>query len=394
MPGPGGINPNEYRVASQYPQPGSDPSHNQSRLSSAMGSVLKYSSPVVGAAFDYMTQLQSQHEQESYNSREASKARKFSAEQASAAQAFNRSESRWAAAWNSPEHQVQQFKAAGLSPGLMYGQMAPSTAQAATGSPGGTVQAASAASSKSEFSRVVDQALKQKEIDSTAALQQSEVARNQVESMRVQIDNLSLHQRNLAQLDQWLASGELDRESAERIRLLRDNEAEQLRESINNLVASTGKINAEAKFISDVQTPNVISDTNLKGSQKNLVDAQTNTEKERPSLVREQVVSEGLNQNLTAARTNEINLANREYVKSWDYIEKVLVDNGYDKNLTPFAVKFLSHVFPEVASKGAQVVESWLDAGNWLQFFSRWISSKNIGRANAYEHIQSDEKKN
>ena len=149
MPGPAGINPNEFRVASSYATPGQSPDQTRRDLSGGFSKLSSFVSPVIGAAFDYMSQLQSQHEQESFNSREAAKAREFSAKQASAAQAFNRSESRWAAAWNSPEHQIQQFKAAGLSPGLMYGQMAPSTAQGASGSPGGSVQAASAASSSS-----------------------------------------------------------------------------------------------------------------------------------------------------------------------------------------------------------------------------------------------------
>lgn len=396
MPGPGGVNPVLSRGQMTYSPPGGQPEETQKQnyLGSALSAISGKAGPLVGAAFDYFTQLQSQHEQESFNSREAAKARHFSAQQASAAQAFNRGEARWAAAWNSPEHQVQQFKAAGLSPGLMMGQMSPSTAQAATGSPGASSQAASAAASSSSFGKAVDSMIQKKAVDSTAALQSTEAARNEVESLHVQIDNMSLHQRNLAAYEQMLASGELDRENAERVRLLRDNEAEQLRESINNLISSTKKLDAESKFIAEVQTPNVQSQTSLNKSQKGLVDAQTDTEKERPELVRQQAQSESFNQDLAAARANEINLANREYRTMWDHIEKVLVDNGYDKTYTPFALKFLSHVFPEVAQKGAQVVESWLDAGNWLQFFSRWISSKNIGKANAYEHIQEDEKKN
>lgn len=403
MPGPGGQDPVLSRGQMTYSPPGGQPEETQKQnyLGSALSAIAGKAGPIVGAAFDYFTQLQSQHEQESYNSREAAKARAFSAQQASAAQAFNRGEARWAAAWNSPEHQVQQFKAAGLSPGLMMGQMSPSTAQAATGSPGASSQAASAAASSSNFGKAVDSMIQKKAVDSTAALQSTEAARNEVESLHVQIDNMSLHQRNLASYEQMLASGELDRENAERVRILRDNEAEQLRESINNLIASTKKLDAESKFIAEVQSPNVQSQTSLNRSQKGLVDAQkglvdaqTTTEKERPELVRQQAQSESFNQDLAAARVTEINLANREYRTMWDHIEKVLVDHGYDKNYTPFALKFLSHAFPEVAQKGAQVIESWLDAGNWLQFFGRWISSMNIGRANAYEHIQQDEKKN
>lgn len=394
MPGPAGVNPVLSRAVSVYSAPGSSPSESTAANTSGFRNLASFVSPVIGAGFDYMSQLQSQHEQESYNSREAAKARHFSAQQASAAQAFNRGEARWAAQWNSPEHQLQQFKAAGLSPGLLMGQMSPATAQAASGSPGASSQAASAAASSSSFGKAVDSAIQARAVESTAALQKTEAAKNTVDALAVEIDNLSLHQRNLAELDKALASGQLDRENAARVRLLRDQEYDQLVASVQNLQAHSHKLGVESKFIEDVQTPNVQSDTNLKKSQKALADAQTTTEKERPAEVRQNVETSRSTSDLNFAKSTEIYLANREYTKYWNYVENMLERNGYDKNLTPLAVKFLSHVFPEVAQKGAQAIESWIDAGNWMNLFSRWISSKNIGRANAYEHIQEDEKKN
>lgn len=394
MPGPGGQSPiDEFRASSAVASPGQSPHQTLADVSRGYRSLASYLSPVLGAAFDYASQLQSQHEQESYNSREAAKARAFSAQQASAAQAFNRSESRWAAQWNSPEHQVQQFKAAGLSPGLMYGQMAPTTAQGASGSPGGTVQAASAASSSSGFGKAVDSVIQAHAVSSNAALQQTEAARNEIESMRVAIDNVSLHQRNLAQYDQMLASGELDHENAQRVRQLRDLEAQQLTESINNLVASSNKIGKETEYIEKVQTP-------LGQADKKLKDAQAATEKERPAQVRQDTATsfaqQGLNENLgkeSVSRREQIEYANNEYSTHWDLIEKTLEDKGIDKAYTPIAVKFLSHLYPELAQKGSQAVESWLDAHVWVDFFSRWIASKNIGRANAYGHVIDEEKK-
>lgn len=387
MPGPAGVNPILSRAVSVYSAPGSAPSETTSANTSGFRGLASFVSPVIGAGLDYMTQLQSQHEQESYNSREAAKARQFSAQQASAAQAFNRGEARWAANWNSPEHQLQQFKAAGLSPGLMMGQMSPATAQAASGSPGSTAQAASAAASSSSFGKAVDSAIQARAVESTAALQKTEAAKNTVDALAVEIDNLSLHQRNLAELDKALSSGQLDRENAERVRLLRDQEYEQLVATVQNLQAHSHKLGVESKFIEDVQTPNYNADTNLKN-------AQTITEKERPAQIRQDTETSRTESGLNIERTNQIYYANREYSKFWDYIENYLEKHDYDKNLTPIAIKFLSAAFPEVAQKGSQVIESWLDGGNWIEFFSRWLASKNIGRSNAYEHIQQEQKKN
>ena len=273
MPGSAGVNPVLSRAVSIYSAPGSSPSESTAANTSGFRNLASFVSPVIGAGFDYMSQLQSQHEQESYNSREAAKARHFSAQQASAAQAFNRGEARWAAEWNSPAHQVQQFKAAGLSPGLMLGQMSPATAQAASGSPGASSQAASAAASSSSFGKAVDSAIQARAVESTAALQKTEAAKNTVDALAVEISNLSLHQRNLAELDKALASGQLDRENAARVCLLRDKEYEQLVASVQNLQAHSHKLGVESKFIEDVQTPNVQADTKLKKSQKALADS-------------------------------------------------------------------------------------------------------------------------
>ena len=406
MPGPAGVNPILSRAVSIYSAPGSAPSETASANTSGFRGLASFVSPVIGAGLDYMSQLQSQHEQESYNSREAAKARQFSAQQASAAQAFNRGEARWAAEWNSPAHQLQQFKAAGLSPGLMMGQMSPATAQAASASPGSTAQAASAAASSSSFGKAVDSAIQARAVESTAALQKTEAAKNTVEALAVEIDNLSLHQRNLAELDKALASGQLDRENAERVRLLRDQEYEQLVATVQNLQAHSHKLGVESKFIEDVQTPNVKADTNLKKSQKSLADsnkelveAQTTTEKERPSYIRQETETSSSLSYYYSRQSAALALAYGVKQSKVDAVASWLDDNGLSRNYLGFALDFCDdmaqHVGSDLSHQSISTIFSWLDGGSWLSFIG---SRKNTGdvisshESIAEEQIESNER--
>lgn len=330
------------------------------------------------------------------NKKQQERANKFNKEQAEASFAREQMAQREVAQWNSEMAQVERLKKAGLSPALAYGQMSPSTMQAASSDAASAAampnQSFGGAASGAEAG--ASAAISAIQADALIGLQQAEGAKAQVERMQIEIDNITRHRQNLAQLEAQLASGNLDRASAERVRLLMDVEKQQLESSIDNLKASTSQFNANAAYISGPQT-------NLANADIGLKSAQTATEKERPALLQSEKALNEENAKLSQQQKMEsmereasLYYANREYSAHWNMVESVLKSHDIDLKYTPAAIKFLTALYPEIAQKGTQAIESWIDGGQWIDFFSRWLASKNIGRANAFGHILEDEKKN
>lgn len=330
------------------------------------------------------------------NKKQQERANEFNKQQAADAFAREQMAQREAAHWNSEQAQVERLKKAGLSPALAYGQMSPSTMQAANSSAASAApmpnQDFSGAASGAEAG--ANAAISAQQAESLIELQSAQGAKTELERIQLEIDNITRHRQNIAGIEQQLAAANLDKATKSRLELLMQEEKNQLLASIDNLKASSANFGAQAKFISGAQTSQALADANLKA-------AQTTTEKERPALVKAQVETEWSSSNLNVhlareseERKNQVYLANKEYSSHWDAIEGLLEDYGINKAYTPIAVKFLSALYPEIAAKGSQAVESWIDGGTWIDFFARWISSKNIGRANAFGHILGDEKKN
>lgn len=340
--------------------------------------------------------------------------RDFNAQQASAAFAREQMAQREAANWNSEMAQVERLKKAGLSPALAYGQMGPSTMGAASGSP-----AQAGSSPQADFNAdglgVYNAAVAAEQASSLMNLQASEAAQTDAERVATEINNITRHRQNLAQLEQMLQSAGLDKATKEKIQFMMETERQQLLASIDNLGASTKNLNAQADFVSGPQTDLTKANvglvgaqkclagaqSDLAGAQKGLAEAQTITEGKRQTLLDEQVRTEQSSQDLNWANAGKareektsVEYANKVFKTKWNHVARVLKRNGYDENWTPFAVEFLTRLFPDMADKGTEALESWIDGGNWIDFWARWIASKNIGRANAYGHVIDDEKKN
>lgn len=304
-----------------------------------------------------------------------------------AASAFYREQAsqREAAEWNSEAAQVSRMKAAGLSPALLYNQMGPSTMGAASGSAANIQQQAPA---DFDTSGAYNSYLKSKEIDNLASLQRSQSALNEVEVLKTQIDNMTLHQRNIADMELQLSQMDKNSAEAQKLRQLLDLERDQLSESINNIAASTRKIGAETEFISGAQTANVRSQTAENLANIELIGEKVATEKTVQGLNQEQ-------QKKLVAEINQIDFVLDNNYDFRDAVKDKLEEHGIDPRYWKYVTDFLSDVGPRVTAQTSETLLSWFKADNWFNLFSRWLASKNIGRANSYEHIiQDEEKKN
>lgn len=285
---------------------------------------------------------------------------------------------REAAAYNSEAAQVQRMKAAGLSPALAYQQMGPSTMSGVSASPASS-PAAPVADFNADGLGVANAAIQARAVDATAKLQATEGAKMDVERLQLEIDNLTRHQSNISAIDAQLSQKGLNEATTARLNALRDLEVQQLLETINNISSSTKKIDAESAFIAGPQTQKVYSDISLNKSTIELQGSQVAlSETQRKKLNSE-------------IDTIDFNLDNDYDFR--DAVKDLLVEHDIDPRYWKYVTEFLSDVGPRVVSQTSETLLSWFKADNWINLFSRWISSKNIGKSNSYEHIMQDVEK-
>lgn len=380
-----GVNGTGYGVA--------EPGHQDSAQSSG-GSGVGFASifnSVMNEALNYWKFNESM----AFNRAEAGKARAFNSSEAAKERAFNRAEAAYANRQNTPGSQVAMAKAAGLSPGVLYGQMSPSTAQPATGAGAASGVAASSPSApQSQLDSGVDAYLKSVELQNEQQLQQSQIGKLDIERLAVEIDNMSAHQRNIAELELKLSSGQFNKDQSMRLRQMLELEKQQLAQSIENIKASTSNLNASTDYISGTQTDLGKSEIGLnkarirtEGTVQSLNTAKTATETSIKELNEQ-------HERLMAVQSQEIDNLNIVFRDKYYSIRETLINNDIDPRYAPFVMDFVHDTAPDIAGQGVRTLLSWFQGDTWINAFSRWLASKNIARANTYGHVIQDEKKN
>lgn len=308
----------------------------------------------------------------------------------SAEAAFMRNQNAQTAAnmQNLPASQVAQLRAAGLSPGLALQHMQPSLAGAASSAPAQSFQQAP---DQLDGRGMYENFLNAVQTESLVNLQTSEVAKNSAETVATDIDNLTLHQRNIATLQQILSSASLSDAQKERIKTLLMYEVEQSIQTTENLKAHTNKLNVEAKYIAEAQTANTEANTKyVSGAQTKLSNAQARQANSQALLNEEYEPAH------IKAQTNEatehadlMNMTRKEIKQRYDLrestiqgLENFLSRHGWSKNYLGLAVSFCENVaeqsgktLPDVSFK---TLCSWLSGDNWISY----MSSNNVANIN------------
>lgn len=332
------------------------------------------------------------NEDTAFNRAEAEKSRSFSSTEAAKERAFNRAESEYANRQNSASGQIESMKRAGLSPGLMYGQMFSTAAQPATGggAPSGSSASAPAAI-PSSLNAGSDIAVQRAQMDNLASLQKSQSSKLDVERLAVEIDNLSAHQRNIADLEVKISQSGLNDMQRKRLSEMLEFEKQQLSETIKNIKSSTSNLDAQTNFVAGAQT-------DLSISQSRLADAQAASEPSKRRLNNETADTQEYLQRMYSAHSDLLHYQKEEVkniVKAFNdkYFSVVdaLQEHGIDSRYAPFVIDFIHDTAPGIANQSVKTILSWFDGDNWISSFSRWLASKNIGKANSYDHL---EKKN
>ena len=174
--------------------------------------------------------------------RRAAEANEESRKAAAEASARLSAEARAAREYNSEQSQIRRMRMAGLSPGLAYGQMSPSTAVAASQEKADVHKSATPKFDNESILRALELLVKQQQADTAFAAQQSTSALQGSQIDLNQIDKLYRGAEYQANILATLAdAGKSDAEKLEIIKLLSSRQ--------NNLDANTRNLNAAANVV-------------------------------------------------------------------------------------------------------------------------------------------------
>lgn len=272
-----------------------------------------------------------------YAKNRAKEANKESREAAAIASARSAAESRAAREWNSEQQQIRRMRMAGLSPGLAYGQMSPSTAVAAPQEKADIHKADTPKFDNESILRALELLVKQQQADTALAAQQSTSALQGSQIDLNQIDKLYRGAKYQADILSTLAdAGKSDAEKLEIIKLLSSRQ--------NNLDASTRNLNAAANV----------------------------TEQTGVDLANSQIASNNASAAVNTQQAAILKLTYDLDNAQWTSVQKFMKDNGFDESLAPLVMKALTSiadnsgktlesVLASLASLPGSIVEHYLD---------------------------------
>lgn len=258
-----------------------------------------------------------------YAKRRAEEANKLSFKAAADSSARASAEARAARNWNSEQAQIRRMRMAGLSPGLAYGQMSPSTAVAAPQDKADVHKADTPKFDNESLLRALELLVKQQQANTASAAQEStaELQGSQVDLNKIdQLYRAAEYQANISSI---LANKELT--DAKKIEIIQLLESRQ-----NNLDAATRNLNAAANV-----------------SEKTGVD-----------LANSQIASNNASAAVNTQQAAILKLTYDLDNAQWISIQKFMKDNGFDDSLAPLVMKALS----SIANNTGKTLESVLSS--------------------------------
>lgn len=258
-----------------------------------------------------------------YAKRRAAEANEESRKAAAQASARSSAEARAARAWNSEQQQIRRMRMAGLSPGLAYGQMSPSTAVAAPQEKADVHKADTPKFDNESILRALELLVKQQQADTALAAQQSTSALQGSQIDLNQIDKLYRGAEYQANILATLAdANKSDAEKLEIIKLLSSRQ--------NNLDASTRNLNAAANV----------------------------TEQTGVDLAKSQTASNNAAASLNAQQEKVIKLTYDLDNAQWNSIQKFMKDNGFDESLAPLVMKAINSIAEQSGATVRTVIDN------------------------------------
>jgi hypothetical protein len=277
----------------------------------SLGSTAGPYGAAIGAAVGLATDLWRAH----FSKQSAERANEEAKKAADAAYARNAAEARAAREWNSEQSQIRRMRMAGMSPGLAYGQMSPSTAQPATADQQDVSKADMPQfHSSEEFLKALQLLIAQQQADTAAAAQASNASLQGSQTQLNLIDALTRNQSNLAAISEILSRKDLtDAQKIENVTLLAGKQQIQNAE-VENLNASARNANANAA---------VVEQTGVRAAEseisKNLASASLSKQQEKSLKL-------------------EYNINNQQ----WQNLSEMLEDAGYGDLLAPVVMRVIT----------------------------------------------------
>ena len=265
-------------------------------------------------------------------------ARQAAAEQA----ARNSAEARAARAYNSEQAQIRRMRMAGLSPGLAYGQMSPSTAQAATSDKADVNKADTPKFDNESILHALQLLINQQNANTQAAAQSSTADLQSTQATLNRIEAQFAAQQKMAEISSLLANKELTDEQKISEIAKRMPQIQLLESQANAQDAAARNANATANVTetSGVDLANSQIASNF-GSARNLNANASVTEEFGKQLAATQIAFDKSRTSLTDAQANQVkldyNLKNDQYSAICNWLD----ENGYNESYAPLLMNCL-----------------------------------------------------
>lgn len=281
-----------------------------------------------GAAIGGLVGLGTDIWQGVYSKRRADEANKEARRAAAAASAQNAAEARVAREYNSEQSQIRRMRMAGLSPGLAYGQMSPSTAQPATAAKQDVFKADTPKFDNESILHALQLLINQQNANTQLAAQQSAAGLQGSQTQLNLIDSLYKGQQYEADIAAVLASK--DKTDAEKLELL-------------TLLTDKQKL---------LQSQSASSDAAARASSA----AANVTEQTGVDLALSQIASNKSSASLNAQQEQSLKLQYSIDDAQWKAVQGFMKEYGYGELLTPLVMKALSSIAESSGSTLSSII--------------------------------------
>lgn len=283
-----------------------------------------------GAAVGAAAGLASDIWQAVYAKRRAKEANEEAKKAAAESSARSSAEARAARNWNSEQAQIRRMRMAGLSPGLAYGNMSPSTAQPSTQDKADVHKADTPKFDNESILHALQILINEQNARTQAAAQQSTSALQGSQTDLNLIDKLykgAEYQANIASI---LSNNELtDAKKIETLKLLAGRQT-LLESQANSADAAARQSNAAANV----------------------------TEQTGVDLAKSQTAANNASASLNAQQEKVIKLTYDLDNAQWNSIQKFMKDNGYDQSLAPLVMKAINSIAEQSGATVRTIIDN------------------------------------
>lgn len=277
----------------------------------------------VGAAIGGVLGLGTDIWQAVYAKKRAKEANEEAKQAAARASAQNANEARAARNYNSEQAQIRRLRMAGLSPGLAYGNLSPSTAQPASAEKADISKADTPKFDNESILRALELLVKQQQADTQLAAQQSTAGLQGSQTQLNLIDALTRNESNLANIRGVLSSSSLnDAQKLEVLTLLFGKK--------ENLSANTRNTLANARVTEGTGIP----------------------------LAQSQIAANNASASLNAQQEKVIKLTYDLDNAQWNSIKNFMKDNEIDESFAPIVMKAINSIVEQTGSTVKTVIDN------------------------------------